>query len=115
MAYTDRPTTFADAHFQHGQMLATGTTQLVAPTGYVIIAIVALSGSTVLTELSPENGADSLFIGNDTDENGAGSLPGASGGQLLNSTQFYQGVYIYGRWKSFTLSGGVALAYVRKA
>jgi len=115
MAYTSRPTTFADEYFQHGQMYTSGTAQVVAPTGYIIIAITALDADTVITELSPENGTTGLSVGEAANEKGAGGLTGASGGELISSAPLSAGVTIYGRWLSLTLSGGGVMAYVRKA
>ena len=85
MAYTSRPTTFADEYFQHGQMYVQDTNKLTAPTGYIIIAITALEASTTLAELSPENGADGLSVGEATNEDGAAGLTGASGGDFVPS------------------------------
>lgn len=122
MAYTDRPTTFADEYFQHGQMYVQDTTQLVAPTGFIVIAITALEASTVITELSPENGITGLSVGSATNEYGGASVTnalgdssGASGGDLISSSPLGAGVTIYGRWLSLTLSGGSVMAYIRKA
>ena len=115
MAYTSRPSTFADEYFQHGQMYVQDTNKLTAPTGYVIIAITALEASTVLTELSPENGASGLSVGDAANEDGAAGLTGASGGDLISSSPLGSGVTIYGRWISLTLSGGSVMAYVKRA
>ena len=115
MAYTSRPSTFADEYFQHGQMYVQDTDQLVAPTGYIIIAITALEASTVITELSPENAATGLSVGNAAGEDGAAGLTGASGGDLIANSPLGAGVTIYGRWLSLTLSGGSVMAYVRRS
>tara|TARA_R100001510_G_scaffold54819_1_gene57956 strand:- start:2534 stop:2962 length:429 start_codon:yes stop_codon:yes gene_type:complete len=126
---------------QLGSIFTNTSTQVVAPTDQVIVAIQFLSDTT-FDELSPlKEGLSSqgICVGDAADEKGHGAeitLPadrldadgnvlklhaGASGGQIINAdgdsnlTIFPKGLTIYGRWESFKIDtdndGGV-IAYL---
>ena len=126
---------------QLGSIFTNTSTQVVAPTDQVIVAIQFLSDTT-FDELSPlKEGLNSegICVGDGANEKGHGAeinLPadrldaagnvlklhaGASGGQIINAagdanlTIFPKGLTIYGRWESFKIDtdndGGV-IAYL---
>ena len=108
---------------QNGSIFVDTTDQVVPPDDRKIIAIQFLADTT-FSELSPTNGTAGICVGNASGEVGAGgtstpnagSSPGPSGGQIIDSSNvFPKGLTIFGRWDSFTITadadGGV-IAYL---
>ena len=108
---------------QNGSIFVDTTDQVVPPDDRKIIAIQFLADTT-FSELSPTNGTAGICVGNASGEVGAGgtstpnagSSPGPSGGQIIDSSNvFPKGITIFGRWDTFTIAadadGGV-IAYL---
>ena len=108
---------------QNGSIFTDAAVQVVPPDDRKIIAIQFLADTT-FSELSPTNGQAGICVGNASGEGGAGtsntpnagSSPGPSGGQIIDSSNvFPKGLTIFGRWDTFTITadadGGV-IAYL---
>ena len=114
---------------QNGAIFTDAAVQVVPPDDRKIIAIQFLADTT-FSELSPtpknssSDGTTGICVGNASGEVGAGgtsppnagSSPGPSGGQIIDSSNvFPKGLTIFGRWDSFTITadadGGV-IAYL---
>lgn len=105
MANISNPSTANQVAFgQLGCSFTNTNTQILPPTGLVIVAIQFLADTT-FDELSPENGTSGKSFGDANDEKGNAS----SGGQIISAaadsplTVFPKGLTIYGRWASATI------------
>ena len=84
---------------QAGSIFDNGAAGATTPSNGVIVAIQFIADTT-FTTLTP---VDSSYIG---------TAPDGSGDAVTNGDTFGAGVTIFGRWSSFTINSGKAIAYL---
>jgi len=95
---------------QAGSIFVTGTTAVTCGAGTGVFVAITFLEDTVFASASGGLVAETEQLY--PDDNGAGTLIDADGGDNTDGETFPKGVTIYGRWTGFTLASGLVIAYV---
>ena len=106
-----------DTAYGFGQLgsayISTADQTFTPPTGMVVVSIISLDDATEFNVLTPDNTADTAFVGHTTVASGGiqGTMADGTMVAIPASQTFPAGTTIFGRWTSVQIDAGAVIVY----